>query len=794
MNISYKWLKQYLDIDLSPDDLKDKLTFSGIEVEAVHQSHELLNHIFVAQIAEKQAHPNSDHLSVCQVFDGKETVQVVCGASNCAKGQKIAFAPVGTQIGDLLIKRTKLRGEESFGMICSEKELGISDNHDGILVLNEDAPIGSTLSDYLDIADTVYEVEITPNRPDLLGMIGVAQDLSAQLDLDLTLPFLKEYPATTNNEFSVEIQEPELCTRYIANIIENVTISESPDWIKECLTACGIKPINNLVDITNYVMMEYAHPLHAFDKDKLEGQKIIIRKSEKGEKLPALDHNEYELTGEELVIADSVKAIALAGIIGGENSHITEQTKSIVLESACFNPSQIRRTSYKNKIFTDSSYRFERGTSDIVAEFVAKRAIELILSICGGTLTQAMIDVYPNPKEDLLITLRPSRVKKLLTLSLEEETIIQYLSALGLELINRTEDALSFKIPSWRRDLEREIDLIEEIIRLHGYNSIESKPEKPQITNKVSLSLRRKVQDYLVTQGFYEALNLSFFDPNYLDMMKLADDDYRRNAVPIMNPQGQASSLMRTTLIPALIKNAGYNYNHGQENIKLFELNKVFFKTDQKLANERWTVAGVISGFVHPVYWKNKNEESDFFYLKGIVQTMLSLFPLKKYKIEMSDDPYYQDKLSASIVVGKKVIGTFGKLDPKVLTLFDFDKAMYSFEIDFSSCLEYMDKKEIVYTEIPKLHSVSRDISFVISKQHQIQSIIEDILQCNPKLIKEVIPFDEYTGKQIQAGFRSLSLNILIVPETKNLTDDYILGLINSVIEKLKQKYQIEMR
>ncbi|MBP7563199.1 MAG: phenylalanine--tRNA ligase subunit beta [Candidatus Cloacimonetes bacterium] len=794
MNISYKWLKQYLDIDLSTEELKDKLTFSGIEVEAVHQTNELLNHIVVAEIKEKKAHPNSDHLSVCQVFDGIDTVQVVCGAPNCAQGQKIAFARTGTTIGDIVIKRTKLRGEESFGMICSEKELGISENHEGILVLEENAPVGETLGKYLDLSDTVYEVEITPNRPDLLGMIGVAQDLSAQLDLDLTLPMLKDYPNTEKPELTVNIQEPELCTRYIANVIEGVKIAESPAWIKECLVACGIKPINNVVDITNFVMMEYAHPLHAFDKAKVEGNQIIIRKAHKEEIFPALDHNTYTLNGEELVIADQVKAMALAGIIGGENSHITDETTAIVLESACFNPSQIRRTSYQKKIFTDSSYRFERGTSDIVAEFVAKRAIELILSICGGTLTQSMIDAYPAPKEDAIVILRPSRVKKLLTLDLDNEIITQYLTALGLSLVKTETDSLSFKIPSWRRDLEREIDLIEEIIRLHGYNSVPSKPDRHEISNKTSLLLRRKVQDFLVTQGFYEVLNLSFSDPAYFDMLKLADDDYRRNCVEIMNPQGQASSIMRSTLLPGLIKNAAYNFNHGQENIKLFELNKVFFKSENKLGTEKWSVSGVLSGNINPIHWKNKTESVNFFYLKGIIQSLLSLFPVKKYQIEICQDPFYQENLSALIKTGKKVIGSFGKLDPKVLLNFDFEKELFAFEINFSQCLDLMDKNDVIFSEIPKLQSVSRDISFVVSKEYPVQKIVEDIIQCNPKLIKEVIPFDEFTGKQIQTGFRSLSLNILIIPEIKNLTDEYINSLISSVIDKLKSKYQIEMR
>jgi len=793
MNISYKWLKQYLNIDLSPEELKDKLTFSGIEVEAVHSSDSLLDKIVVAEIKQKEIHPNSDHLSVCQVFDGIETVQVVCGAPNCAAGQKVAFARVGTQLGDFSIKKAKLRGVESFGMICSEKELEISDNHDGIMILPEDAKTGITLADHLNISDTVYEVEITPNRPDLLGMIGIARDLSAQLDLPLTVPFLKDFDKT-NNTLIIDIQETDLCSRYIANVIEDIKIAESPEWIKEAIIAAGVKPINNVVDITNYVMMEYAHPLHAFDKDKLASEKIIVRKSKPGEILPALDHNEYKLTGEELVIADSEKPLALAGIIGGENSHITNNTVNIVLEAACFNPSQIRRTSYKNKIYTDSSYRFERGTSDEVAEMVAKRAVELIISICGGKLTQSMIDAYPNPKENKTLVLRPSRVKKLLTLDLENELIIQYLNALGLETISVQDDAISFKIPSWRKDLEREIDLIEEIIRLHGYNSIESKPESNEITNKTSLYLRRDTQDFLVSQGFYEVLNLSFFDPVYFDMLNLEENNYRRNAIQLLNPQGSASSLMRPTLLPGLIKNAVYNINHGTKNLKLFELNKVFFNSDNKLGTEKWNVAGIMCGETTPVHWKQKSSPIDFFYTKGIVNAILSLFPIKKYQLQNSSEPYYLPGSACDVKIGKHLIANFGKLDPKIIRKFDLEDNAFYFEIDFSACLNMMDKNPLVFKDIPKLPSVSRDISFVISNEYSVSNLIEDITACNPKLIKEVIPFDEYKGKQIQAGFRSLSLNILIVPEIKNLTDEYINSLICSVIEKLKQKYQIEMR
>ncbi len=794
MNISYKWLKQYLEIDLSREELTDKLTFSGIEVEAIHQTNELLDKIIIAKIVKKENHPGSDHLSVCTVFDGNQELQVVCGAPNCAENQHIAFAPVGTQIGDLLIKKAKLRGVESFGMICSEKELGLSENHEGILILDETSPIGEKLSGYLDANDTIYEVEITPNRPDLLGMIGIARDLSAQLNLKLKLPECKPLIKNLKNHYSIEIQEPELCTRYIANVIKGVKILESPAWLKESLSAAGIKPINNLVDITNFIMMEWGHPLHAFDSDKLDGDKIIVRKAHKGEIFSALDHNDYLLTGDELVIADSQKALALAGIIGGTNSHITNETVNILLEAASFNPGKIRKTSYRMKIFTDSSYRFERGMSDQTTEIVSMRAVDMILNLCGGELVQSMLDVYPNPKELKTIALRPSRIKQLLTLSLDNNTIINYLKGLGLDFIKADHEALHFQIPSQRIDLEREIDLIEEIIRLHGYNSIESKPEAVQITNKESLGLRRDLQDYLVTQGFYEVLNVSFSDPAYLEMLSVPDEDKRRQTVNIMNPQGATSSILRSSLLPGLIKNALYNYNYGQKNFKLFELNKVFTRQTERLASENWQVCGVLSGLNSPVYWKHKAHIVDFYDVKGIVEMIFNLFPLRKFKLQPSIEPYFLPNASADVYIGKIKIASFGMLDPKILLKFDFEEDMMAFDINIDLCITNKISQGLIYEDIPKVPSVSRDISFTISNEILIKDVIDSIIQTNPKLINQVIPFDEFKGKQIEKGFRSISLNILLISETKSLTDETINSLICTIVEKLKGKYQIEMR
>ncbi|RLC54038.1 MAG: phenylalanine--tRNA ligase subunit beta, partial [Candidatus Cloacimonadota bacterium] len=474
MKISYNWLKRYIDLKLSPEELKDKMTFAGIEVEAIEELGRDLRQIKIAQVVKFEQHPNAEKLSVCQVDDGAQTLQVICGAPNCKNDIKVAFAGIGTQIQDFKIKKAKLRGEVSFGMLCSEDELGISNDHDGIMILPEDAPIGTDLASYLGIEDTCYDVEITPNRPDLLGIIGVARDLSALLKLPLNLPEskLNESNEPIEKHLSLENEVPELCTRYTARIIKNVEIKDSPDWLKKALISVGLRPINNVVDITNFVMMEFGHPLHAFDYSLINGKKIIVRKAKENEEFPALDEVTYKLKKNDIVIADEKRAIALAGVIGGENSHITSTTKDIVIEAANFLYSSIRKTAGRMKISTDSSYRFERDITDEVAELASIRACEFILDIAGGKLLKGKLDSFPSPKELRKVSIRPSRVKKVLSIEITSKQIKEYLTALGLNFKKEVEDSLEFEIPYNRKDLTREIDLIEEVIRLNGYNNV----------------------------------------------------------------------------------------------------------------------------------------------------------------------------------------------------------------------------------------------------------------------------------------------------------------------------------
>jgi len=796
MKISYNWLKKYIDLKLSPEELKDKMTFAGIEVEAVEELGKDLRQIKIAQIVKFDQHPNAEKLSVCQVDNGTETMQVICGASNCKNDIKVAFAGIGTQIQDFKIKKAKLRGEISFGMICSEQELGISNDHDGIMILPEDAPIGTDLASYLGVKNICYDVEITPNRPDLLGIIGVARDLSALLKLPLTLPESKliESNEPIKNYLSLENEVPEFCTRYTARIIKNVEIKESPDWLKKQLISVGLRPINNVVDITNFVMMEFGHPLHAFDYNLIKGKKIIVRKAIENEEFTALDEVTYKLKKDDIVIADEKRAIALAGIIGGENSYITSTTKDIVIEAANFLYSSIRKTSGRTKISTDSSYRFERDITDEIAELVSIRACELILKIAGGELLKGKLDSFLSKKELTKVSIRPSRVKKILSIDVPPKQIVEYLTALGLNFIQESEDNLVFEIPNYRKDLTREIDLIEEIIRLNGYNNVPTFLKSQNIMNKPVFYTRRKIEDTLVNYGFSEVINWNFGDPDDLDKFNIKKEDERRNFAELKNPLGYSFSIMRSMLLSSLLKNAIYNINHGQKNIRLFELKKVFTRKDEKLATEKLHLSGILTGELNPVYWKDSSEQLDFFDVKGIMEDIIAELKLENCEYKISEEPFYQLGIGADVIVKEKIIASLGKIDPKIAVKYDINIPMFAFDIDLNTIFEMDNFSDPVFENIPKFPPILRDISFVISKEHKYADIIGTIKKVGKNSISKIVLFDEFAGKNIKEGFHSLTFSLVFSSDTKTLTDGYINNILKKVIKALLNSYNAEMR
>ena len=569
---------------------------------------------------------------------------------------------------------------------------------------------------------------------------------------------------------------------------------ESPDWLKKQLISVGLRPINNVVDITNFVMMEFGHPLHAFDYSLINGKKIIVRKAKENEKFPALDEITYKLNKDDIVIADEEHAIALAGVIGGENSHITSDTKDIVIESANFLYSSIRKTAGRMKISTDSSYRFERDITDEVAELASTRACELILNIAGGKLLKGKLDSFPSKKELRKVSIRPSRVKKILSIDVPSKQIVGYLTALGLSVKKVSKDNLEFEIPYYRKDLTREIDLIEEVIRLNGYNNVPTFLKAQNIMNKPVFYARRKVEDALVNYGFSEVVNWNFGDPNDLDKFNITKEDHRRNFAELKNPLGESFSIMRSMLLPSLLKNALYNINHGQKNIRIFELKKVFTRKDEKLATERLHLSGILSGELDPVYWKDSSEQIDFFDVKGITKSIFAELKVKNCEYKMSDEPYYQPGIGASIITGGKIIASLGKIDPKIAVKYDIDIPIFAFDIDLDAIFAMDIFSDSVFENIPKFPPILRDISFVISKEHKYVDIIETIRKVGKNSISKIVLFDEFAGKNIKEGFHSLTFSLVFSSDTKTLTDDYINNILKKVISALKNSYNAEMR
>ncbi|MDP8220242.1 MAG: phenylalanine--tRNA ligase subunit beta [Candidatus Stygibacter frigidus] len=796
MKISYNWLREYIDIDLSTDKLEEELTFSGIEVEGVEHQGVLLSQIIISEVKERKLHPNSDHLWICQVDNGKEIVQVICGADNCEPGKKVALAPVGTDLGEFVIKKAKLRGELSFGMLCSERELGISDNHDGIMNLPIEAQTGIKLTSLYDLADTVFDVEITPNRPDLLGITGIARDLSSLLHVELKMPD-PELPAG-NNPITAALKlsnhAPDLCPRYTARVIKGVKIAESPDWMKKRLTSIGLRPINNVVDATNYVMFELGHPLHAFDYHLVDDHEIIIRRAEAGEKFLALNDIEYKLTSENLVIADSKKAIALAGVIGAANSQIKDDTKDIIIEAANFKYSSVRRTSKHLAIFTDSAYRFERDLSDIQAELASRRCCELILSMAGGELMEGVLDSYPKPEKPVEVNIRPSRVKKVLSIDIAPEKITKYLESLGLKILGSGEDLLRFESPHYRKDLTREIDLIEEIIRLYGYNNVDTYFNPQKVMDYELFRNKRKICDVLVGMGFFEVVNWSFSSLEDLDKLLLAEDDRRRNIVSLKNPLGSSFAIMRPMLLPDILRNTSYNLNHNQKDIKLFELNKVFLKGEGKLAEENYHLSGILTGLRESVHWREKPVKLDFYDVKGILEELLMICGISSWEEKLSEEKWYQPGTGLDFYYRNKLVASAGKLDPKISSSFEIEVSCFVFDLYLETIYNQPRDMVPVYQEIVKYPPVLRDISFLIDRRYDYSEITDCIRKSSPNLITDVVLFDEYQGKNIPEEKRSLTFSLTFSSVNKTLNDKLINKEMNKIIQVLEQKYEIRMR
>ncbi|MCL6493383.1 MAG: phenylalanine--tRNA ligase subunit beta [Ignavibacterium sp.] len=799
MKISLNWLKQYIDLnDLTTKDIVDKLTMSGLEVEDIVDENELYKNFIVAEVKSVSKHPNADKLSVCEVFDGKETLQVICGAPNVAPGQKVVFAPIGTLIpnGNFQIKKAKIRGVESNGMICAEDELLLSEDHSGIMVLNSTLQAGKPITEALNLNDVIFEIAVTPNRPDALSHVGVARDLSAIFNRDLHLPeiVLKESKIKANEIASVEIKDQKNCPRYSAKVVLNVQIKESPEWLKNRLAKIGLRPINNVVDVTNFILHELGQPLHAFDLDLLEGKKIIVKSTEQEKEFVTLDSKVRKLPQNTLMICDAKREVAIAGIMGGENSEINPSTKNILIESAYFNPSSIRRTSKALQLSTDSSYRFERGADPSITKYAAERAAQLISELAGGEVAEGIIDVYPKIIERKEISLRYSRVTKILGYEISKEKIHQILSRLGLALKDLDDNSLLVSVPTFRPDIEREIDLIEEIARINGYDNIPVVP-------KINITLEKKVdqqkfeddvRNIISSFGFYEMIN------NPLESEWEAG--LTGNPIFLANPQSAEMSCLRTSLLGGGLNSVKRNLNYGIRNMMLFEIGNVFERKSDLLINsfddisEKQNLILILSGKEEEKTWYSDEKYFDFYSLKGYVNSFTQKISLDNLLTDLyysSENEIYSYYFTKNF--NNQLVGVGGKVKKDVLSKFDINQDVFVFEFDLSA-LKKITPDVKKYIEPLKFPKIIRDFALIFDRSVQYLDVKNFILERASKLLKKVELFDIFENETLGSNKKSMAFTLEYFDESRTLTEDEVEKDFNYLISEISKKFNAKLR
>ncbi|MCY4553124.1 MAG: phenylalanine--tRNA ligase subunit beta [Candidatus Poribacteria bacterium] len=816
MNVTLNWLKNYIDFEFSPSELADRLTMLGVEVESVKRLGAELEGVVVGSVGAIKPHPNADKLVLCQVDIGEtEELQIVCGAPNVREGMLAPVATIGATLPiGLTIKRAKLRGETSQGMLCSEKELGLSaqlasayniaEDAAGLMELPTDTPLGTSLSEVLGLDDVVFELEITPNRPDCLSLIGVAREIRAETGNALKLPQVdfNENETDIRELTSVTIEAPNLCPRYAARVIRGVKVGESPAWLQQRLESVGVGVINNLVDITNFVLMEYGQPLHAFDYHKLAENRIVVRRAAAGENITTLDEIDRELTSDMLVIADAEKPIALAGIMGGYDSEITETTADVFLESAYFNPSSIRATAKALGVSTEASYRFERGADPGIVLAALDRAAQLIAELAGGSICKGTVDVYPGSppvtgkggEQPLTeIQLRPERVNFILGTTLDTSEMVQILSDLGFDLKANGEN-YQVTVPTFRSDITREIDLIEEIARVHGYDNIPTtlpKGDIPVPAPNPNTEVRKRIKHFLLAAGMMEAINYSFCAPNCFDKIRLNADDPLRRTLKLQNPLSPEMSVLRTTLLPNLLDNAQRNRNHQIDTIALFEIGSVFIHNGEQ--KEPGRVTGVLAGQIGDGVYSNPYREPDFYDIKGLVEGVLQVCGIVDYTLQKTDAPTFHPGRNAAVLLDDKQLGTFGEAHPEVLENYDLPYKAYLFDFDMEALVDtaIFAKR---FEPIPVYPKVERDLAIVVDKELLSDMPTALIYTTGGELVESVRLFDVYEGEQVPEGKKSLAYAITYHSATETLTDKAVNALHDKVVKRLNQELGAELR
>jgi phenylalanyl-tRNA synthetase beta chain len=683
MIVTYNWLKEFVDFSLSPQELCSRLTMLGLEVDAIEEIGGKLDSVIVARLESVDRHPDADRLTVCQVNNGTEVVQVVCGATNHKTGDLVALAQPGSILpGDFKIKKSKIRGQVSMGMLCSEKELALAEDSPGIMILPADLPLGEPVFAALALKDIQIEIDLTPNRPDCLSVVGVAREVAALSGSDLKLPTpqLEEAGDPADKLVSVTIEDPEGCPRYAARMVRNIKIGPSPDWLVRRLEAVGMRSINNVVDVTNYVMMELGHPLHAFDFRQIKDGKIVVKRAAEGETFKTLDDQEHTLTAEDLMICDGQRSVALAGVMGGLDSEVKDDTTTVLLEAAYFKPTMIRRTSKRHGLHTESSHRFERGADIDMVPVALDRAASLIADLGDGEILAGVIDNYPRKLDPLRLTLSIQKSRQLLDIALSRDAIRGMLTSIGLAAEDGdSDDTLTVLVPSFRPDIEREVDLIEEIARLYGFDKIPVTMPEGAVDAKLpplNQVLQKSLRQTMVAAGFSEAINYSFVAADSFEKIALPEADDRRITVKILNPLSADQAVMRTSLVPSLLETVARNLNYRSSDLRLFELRPVFLPgTDADDCVEKLSLTAVMSGRREPEGWAQTTEGVDFYDLKGVVEEIIEKLSIKNVSFSTSDgQPYLHPGKSCCLKSNSSVLGFLGEVHPEVLARFDIDQ------------------------------------------------------------------------------------------------------------------------
>lgn len=797
MLVPLSWLRDFIDIDEDLKVMAERFTMTGSNVEGITPLGEDLKNIVIGQILKVEKHPNADKLVVTQVDLGGEQVQIVTGATNVKEGDKIPVAVHGATLeGGLKIKKSKLRGVVSQGMLCSAEELGIDPHglpeevQEGILILPEDAPVGKDFLEYLPLKDIVIDFEITPNRPDCLSILGMAREGAATFNLELKRPepSLKEEGKGEASDFAkVAIEAEDLCPRYIARVVEDIVIEPSPLWMQRRLQAAGVRSINNIVDITNYVMLELGQPLHAFDLDKLSGHSIVVRRAKEGEVITTLDDVKRTLDPNMLVIADDERAVAIAGVMGGANSEITPSTKRMLLESANFFGPAVRRASRKVGLRSEASMRFEKGIDPELCELAADRACELIEALGAGKVVKGSIDVYPGKRDQREVLLRPEKINALLGVHIDTGEIIEMLERLEIGVEDRGGKYYA-RIPSFRDDIVSEADLAEEVGRLYGYDKLPSTlPESDATLGKLSRPQKIEdcVKELLASQGYSEVYTYSFVSPKVFDQIKAPEDSPLREAIALLNPLGEDHSIMRTTLLPNMLEVVKHNLNQKAEIVKIFEVGAIYVSEElplKELPEEPKHLALALCG-----------KDLDLYDLKRSLETLI-------YKLKLKDVAFFQDQHFAMhpgrcgrIMLGEEVLGFVGEVHPDVLENYDISERVYIAELDLDLILASSFATQEI-KPLPKFPASRRDLALVVGERVAAGEILTNIEDVGGELVEKVELFDVYRGGQIPEGFKSVAFAIIYRSDTSTLTDEQVNELHQKIVDVITEKYDATLR